>query len=162
MITITVDLTQTDRLFKQLTQVNSPQVSREVGQVGVELVKGTFIAQRSFTGAAWAPLTPATMALRKRRGSSSSLKLIDRGNLFSSIGFKVVANQFIREVRLTAGGPGIDAESHNQGNEDNRIFGKTRAPIPKRAFMPVTEPMPSNWIDRLSTPIDQAFERAIR
>ena len=156
MMTITLDLSEPTKLFEQLTGIPIDVVAREVGQVGVELVRANFTFQRSYTGEPWTELSPFTLNRRAKRGNASSLILIDTRALFNSIRYY----QSKGEVELRVGGSGIEAEKHNLGDAGNMLNGKP-APIPRRAFMPNGDDIPQEWLDKLNLPVETAINKAI-
>lgn len=156
MMTITVDLSQPQKLFEQLTGIPIDQVARQVGQLGVDLIKANFTLQRSYTGEPWTELSPYTLGRRAKRGNTSTLKLIDTRALFNSVRYY----QSQDSVELRVGGAGIEAEKHNLGDPANILNGKP-APIPRRAFVPNETDIPQDWIDKLNQPVNDALNKAI-
>jgi phage virion morphogenesis protein len=100
----------------------------------------TFDDQADPWNAAWRPLSPVTLALR--RGGGGQI-LRDTGRLSASITHLVQGD----EVRI---GTNVEyAATHQLGRASNRMFGRSSAPIPARAFLPIREDgrpdLPSDW-----------------
>lgn len=156
MISVRVNTSEYDRQMAKILRIPMLPINREIGKVGVELIQSTFIRQRSFNGHFWRNLSPVTLHLRRRKGSSSTLKLIDTGRLFASTKASVSA----RGVEWTNDAPG--AADQNFGNPENRIFGKSAAPIPARPFMPDSTNIPNTWVKRLTAPLDEALRKVVQ
>ncbi len=154
MISVKVNSTDADRQLAKLLRLPMASVNRQIGAEGVSLIQNLFIRQMSFRGQFWRGLSITTLHLRARKGSSSRLKLIDTGKMFSS----TRAITSARGVELVNDAPG--AIDQNFGNTHNRIFGKAIAPIPARPFMPSAEELPKSWIDRLRQPLVNAIDKA--
>lgn len=156
MISVRVNTSGVDQRMAKILGIPMASVNREIGQVGLELIQSTFLKQRSFNGQFWKGLSSTTLNLRRRKGSSSTLKLLDSGRLFASTRARASASG----VEWTNDAP--YASDQNFGNPENRIFGKSAAPIPARPFMPDASNMPKTWMDRLIAPMDAAIERATK
>lgn len=101
----------------------------------------TFGAQQDPWNRAWAPLSPVTLALRRKGGKGAQI-LRDTGRLGDSITHNVVGD----EVRV---GSNVQyARAQQLGNPANKMFGKGSAPIPARPFLPIRDgraELPPDW-----------------
>lgn len=92
-----------------------------------------FDAGRDPDGAAWRTLSPTTISMRRRgRGEGGPRPLLDTGRLRRSITFSATANT------LRFGTNVVYAAAQQFGNQHNRIFGRTPAPVPARRFLPLS------------------------
>jgi phage gpG-like protein len=98
----------------------------------VALIDDSFDAQASPGGAPWAPLKQTTIARRRKGGGNASPKaLIDTGRLRQSITGQAGPTGFRFGTNV------VYAGAQQLGNPSNRFFGRARAPIPARPFLPV-------------------------
>jgi phage gpG-like protein len=101
----------------------------------------TFDRQADPWNIAWAPLSPVTLALRRKGGKGAQI-LRDTGRLGASITHNVVGD----EVRV---GSNVQYSRAQQlGNPTNKMFGKGSAPIPARPFLPIRNgraELPPDW-----------------
>lgn len=134
-------------LLRDVTDFSKPLDS--IGFAISQRIAATFHDQADAFGKAWAPLSPVTLALRRsRRRAGGEQILRDTGALANSISHQVVGSQAV-EI-----GPGPStndyAATHQFGRADNRMFGKSPAPIPARPFLPArgqTADLPDDWAD---------------
>lgn len=98
----------------------------------VALIDDSFDSQSSPGGAPWAPLKATTIARRRKGGGSGSPRaLVDTGRLRQSITGQAGATGFRFGSNVAYAG------AQQLGNPNNRFFGRARAPIPARPFMPI-------------------------
>lgn len=157
MINYRVDLSQFDIMANKLLNWPVNTAMREIGKIGVDLVRGNFQNQSSFDGTPWAALSPVTINSRLARGSSSTRKLMDTLTLFNSIKFSSSKSFTILEV----GNSSRDASVQNYGNPNN-VFNGRVAPIPARPFLPNERNIPDAWVEDFKFPVIQAIQQAIK
>lgn len=135
-------------------------LSRPLERIGFTLsqrIAATFNDQADPFGSPWAPLSPVTIALRRRRRAGGGEQILrDTGALANSITHRLVGTTAV-EI-----GPGPStndyAATQQFGRADNRIFGKSPAPIPARPFLPVRNgnaDLPDDWADEVVTVVRQ-------
>ena len=150
-----------DQLIATLTGSEISDILKPVGEAIVESVLQSFVQERDPWGVPWEPLSGVTVALRMRKlgiklfktnrrgrrtgltaratrslpGQSSGFRILfNVGSLRNSITSRVDG----RRVRGSAGGPAAKyARKQQDGDPDNKIFGKYRAPIPSRKYLPI-------------------------
>lgn len=96
MIEVRYDAEDANRLLGELRRRMSDltPVMEAVGQVIVSGTQQRFIEQKDPTGRAWEPLKPATIARRRRGGSTGSPQILrDTGRLMNSISYKATSKQ---------------------------------------------------------------------
>ena len=157
MIDYRVDLSQFDVMANKLLNWPVNQAMREIGQIGVELIRGNFQSQSSFDGTPWAALSPVTINSRLARGSTSTRKLMDTLTLFNSIRFSSSKASTVLQV----GNSSRDASVHNFGDASN-VFNGRVAPIPARPFLPDERNIPDAWVEDFKFPVIKSIERAIK
>jgi phage virion morphogenesis protein len=135
-------------------------LSKPLDRIGFAVsqrVAATFQDQADAFGQDWAPLSPVTLALRRsRRRAGGEQILRDTGALANSISHQVVGSQAVE----IGPGPSTDdyAATHQFGRADNRMFGKSPAPIPARPFLPArgkTAELPDDWADEVLAVVRQ-------
>lgn len=157
MLAIEVDDTDAQRVLTALAGLPMPKILRQVADVGAQLTRERFRSETDPEGNPWAPHSPVTLQLRRRRGSPGVGKLVDTGALFGSV--RAEADE--SEARVLVGGAGMFARVQNEGNPFNRMFGGPLAPIPARPFVPDSSDLPASYIPPLLAPIERAIERAL-
>lgn len=136
------------RLDARLRDLRTPM--RRMGRVMAHLVDQTFVNEESPEGVDWTELRPATLLWRRRKGYRASPKLDASGFLRRSITVDSGRSSVI--VRAVA----PYADIHQFGNPRNRAWGKGKAPIPARPFMPL-KGVPDKWWRDLREPLDEIF-----
>src|SRR5688500_18970028 len=104
---------------------------RAIGEAMLENVEQRFQTETDPWGAAWAPHSPVTIALRAARGRLGKI-LQDTRNLANSKYARVIDGG--RKVLVGLGAS--YAHVQHFGNPNNKMFGKAKAPIPARAILP--------------------------
>jgi phage gpG-like protein len=125
-------------------------VMQIAAQDTVTLTDQSFEDQTSPSGDGWAEHSPTTVALRmKRRNQTGPRKRRPRGQRAQEQRLPDVrklldTGRLRQSMTGTAGRTGfsfgsnvIYAGAQQFGNPENRLFGKKRAPIPARPFMPI-------------------------
>jgi phage virion morphogenesis protein len=102
-LTITInDVLARDDLREMIARIDQPApFYNAIGNLLVASVGENFLAERAPDGTPWTPLAPATIAARRRRGSSAIAILRERGRLKGSISHQVEADG----VRIGATAP---------------------------------------------------------
>lgn len=128
------------RLSAMIAACDSPREAMEtIGFDFEQRASMAFQSGRDPWNAAWEPLSPLTLELR--RGSSAQ-PLLDTGRLAGSMTYRADDDQ------VDIGTNVIYAATHQFGRADNRMFGRGLAPIPARPFLPLrsTGPdLPPAW-----------------
>lgn len=158
MIAVDLDDRDARRVIDALGTLDGRAIFKRVGERAADLTRERFRSQTAPDGAAWAPLRPATLGLRARRGSFGVGVLFDSGAMFRSIRSDAPAEW---EATVEVGADGSFARVHQFGNPTNRMFGRALAPIPARPFVPQTGDLPAAYIPPLLEPIEKAIERAL-
>lgn len=125
-----------------------------------QLIRDTFRTETNPWGQPWPPHSPVTVEQRERAGQASVQKLIDSGALYSSI-----VNDAGDDFARVDAGDGLEYALVQQfGNEGNLAWGQGSAPIPARAFFPLTSETeadaPGDWIARLVAPLEAGLREA--
>lgn len=140
-VRITVDDRQVQAGLAQLAR-NAADLSPAMDAIGFAIsqrVASTFDDQSAPNGAAWTPLSPVTLALRRRKRAAGGEQILrDTGALANSITHESSRNS------VDVGTNRVYAAAQQFGNPANRIFGKASAPIPARPFLP-TDGIPPDW-----------------
>lgn len=157
MIAVEIDDRDARRVIDALGTLDGRAIFKRVGERAADLTRERFRSQTAPDGAAWAPLRPATLGLRARRGSFGVGVLFDSGAMFRSIKSDAPAEW---EATVEVGGESF-ARVHQFGNPANRMFGRALAPIPARPFIPSSGELPAGYIPSLLEPIEKAIERAL-
>jgi phage virion morphogenesis protein len=135
-----------------------------VGEVLREDVEQRFQSQTDPWGAAWAPHSPVTIALRAARGRAGRI-LLDTRVLANSVFARVESAR-----RVVVGIAAPYARVHQFGNPANRLFGGPRAPIPPRPMLPLRngrvdlskamrDEVLETWKDALHRALEQVRQR---
>jgi phage gpG-like protein len=134
---------------------------KALGELLREDVEQRFQTQTDPWGAAWAPHSAVTVALRNREGKPGRILIKDR-YLANSFSYRIERLPHPRVI-ISSGGPSARYAAAQQfGNPNNKMFGRGRAPIPPRAMLPLR---PSGKLDmppRLLTEIRAELEAAIK
>ena len=110
-----------------------PALAPAAAQLNTMIVRG-FNLQRGPNEEPWPPLRPTTVARRRNKGNPKMLQ--DTGNLKRSISTRATDQSVLFGV---SGSAATYARTHQFGNPSNRMFGKAKAPIPARPFLPVAK-----------------------
>lgn len=105
---------------------------RAVGEVMREDIEQRFQTETDPWGMAWAPLSPVTVMFRARDGQLG--KILQRTRNLANSAFSSV-DDARKRITVALGAP--YARVHQFGNPNNRLFGKTPAPIPARPILPL-------------------------
>lgn len=158
MTQLTLELDQNSEGYQKLlalAQVNPAQSLPVIGEMLVKRTRKSFDDTRSPWGQSWAPLSPVTLA---RRRSGGGRPLQDTRVMYNSISWQSAGNLAI----AIGSSDGIKARVHQFGNPNNKFFGKGRAPIPARPFLPITTTgvdIPDSWRDEIIKELRSLFER---
>lgn len=153
MITVVVDSRETrayfSKLLGRLQDMRTP--NRRASKILHSLVTGTFDAQMSPWGVRWKKLRPSTLRWRRQRGYAPGPTLKASGWLRASI--KAISGRAGFSVEAGAS----YADVHQDGNPGNRMYGRGRAPIPARPYMPIKRGsvnLPQPWWDQVLEPFN--------
>lgn len=151
MISIIVDSRETRDYFRRLTgrmkDMRTP--NRRAAKILHSLVLGTFDSQMSPWGVKWKKLRPSTLRWRSRKGYAPGPILRASGWLRASIKRTSGRADFVVSAEASY------ADVHQEGNPGNRMYGKGRAPVPARPFMPIRRGsvnLPQPWWDQVLEP----------
>ena len=117
------------RLMGRLRDMRTP--NRRASRILANLVFASFDSQQTPWGAKWRKLQPSTQRWRKYRGYAQGPLLNASGNLRSSIKPQSGRADFAIEATSDY------ASIHQDGNPQNKMYGRGRAPIPARPFLPI-------------------------
>jgi phage virion morphogenesis protein len=133
-----------------------------IGATVADASRLTFVRQADPWGAPWKPLSPATVA---RRRKSSAAILRDTGRLMNSISHRVTGNN-----RVEIGSNAIYAGTHQFGAAKGQ-YGRTRhgAPIPwgrvpARPFLPLRRgggDLPAPWLTKIKRIIEVQIQEEL-
>ena len=136
-------------------------VFEQLGQVVVTRADLSFRGQASPWGTAWAALSPVTLARRRQgpgEGPGAAI-LRDSGRLAGSIHAEPSADEVWVGTDET-----VYAATHQFGRPDNRLFGRARAPIPARPFLPLrggAVDLPAEDREAMHAIVHRALARAL-
>lgn len=112
---------------------NMTPVLRAIGAAMRAQVARRFDDGRDPNDVAWAPMSDATKAMRRRgRGRGEPKSLLDTGRLRRSVTFSATVDT------LRFGSNLVYAAAQQFGNPRNRLFGRQSAPIPPRRYLPLS------------------------
>lgn len=134
---------------------------KALGELLREDVEQRFQTQTDPWGAAWAPHSAVTVALRQREGKPGRILIKDR-YLANSFGYRIERSPSPRVVIFSGGPASRYAAVQQFGNPNNRLFGKARAPIPPRAMLPLRPNGRLDMPERLKSEIRAELEAAIK
>lgn len=162
-LSVTIDSRAADAMLDRVTEaaINPAKAMRAIGREVSNLIRSGFRAEIDPWGGPWADHSETTKTMRKRAGDAGVQKLMVSGALFDSIDYAADANS----ATVKAGDGLAYARVHQEGNPNNRMFGKALAPIPARPFFPIRNgaaDIPENWWSAVVKPIDQLLAEAIR
>jgi phage gpG-like protein len=148
---IIVDSTATrayfSKLMGRLKDMRTP--NRRASRILANLVYETFDSQKAPWGTKWRKLRPSTQRWRRRSGYAPGPTLRASGWLRASI--KPQSGRADFRIEATAS----YADVHQEGNPANLMYGRGRAPIPARPYMPIQRGrvrMPQPWWDAVLAP----------
>lgn len=103
-----------------------------IGTLLASRIRSNIAEGHDYTGAPFVPLSPVTLALR-RKGGEGAKPLHDTGRLMNSITHQADSDgvDVFTDVEYAA--------AQQFGNPNNRMFGKAPAPIPARRFFMIDE-----------------------
>lgn len=159
-VTVTVDDAEVRATLARLVEtVAHPREALDaVGLALVSRIRGTIASGQDYKGVAFMPLSPVTLARRRKQGRGAQI-LRDTGRLLNSITHH--ADDTTVEVSADA----VYAAAQQFGNPDNRMFGKAPAPIPPRPFFPIdatgNADLPDAWRDETVDIMSRFVDRAV-
>jgi phage gpG-like protein len=158
---VTVDDTSAVRVLDNVIRVAGGQDgAREGAKVLEQRVRQTFRDEADPWGTPWPPHSPVTLARREKRGNASIQKLIDTGAMFDSLHTEESGDGF----DVVIGGADMWPGVHQEGNPNNRMFGKALAPIPARPMFPIRNDrvdLPGEWAQAILAPLEDLMAKAI-
>lgn len=153
MITVIVDSTETRAYFGKLLgrfrDMRTP--NRRAAKILQSLILGTFDQEMTPWGSRWKKLKPSTLRWRRQKSYAMSPILKASGWLRASIKPQSGRAGFVVEAGAHY------ADIQQDGNAGNKMYGRSRAPIPARPFMPVkrgTVNLPQPWWDQVLEPFN--------
>ena len=138
-----------------LAQINPAVALPNIGEALVNRTRRSFGTATSPYGERWQPLKPIT--LQRRRGGGGR-PLQDTRVLYNSISWQSAGNLAI----AVGSSDGVKARVHQFGNPNNRFFGRGRAPIPARPFLPIQPSgvnIPQPWQNDIIKELRSLFDR---
>ena len=153
--TITIDDETAQAMLARVGGVPGAKAMRQVALAMRQEVYNAFRQRAAPDGTPWPPLSPLTIAARKRRGNKSIQPLVATGDMYRSI--KEASTEADATVSIGDGLPDARAWYNQFGTLD------AGGHSPARAMLPVSrsgaEPT-AEWLARVTQPIHDAIKAA--
>lgn len=129
----------------------------------VQFFTRQFASSGKVGGQPWAPLRPATLALKRRRGRENMGILRDSNRLWASL-TKRAGPQVVKNVTLDSyerGTSDVKAVFHQEGFTQTHIFGRLRRhPLTVKPRVIVPDPLPNALVTSWEKLLVRYIERA--